>query len=132
MKAILNDVIYDIEGKELTVENFDQLEDGKPTITPLKFCNIIYSKLLSTKPKGDIQTKEYFNLAEKMYNLSLIEPQETEITVGEYTICRDILSKERLIVQAKFLEMIERLNPKPETTITIEEPLEQHIDIITE
>ena len=42
------------------------------------------------------------------------------------------LSKERLIVQAKFLEMIERLNPKPETTEAIEEPLEQHIDIITE
>lgn len=123
MKVILNDIIRDIEGKELTTENF---ENGEMITTPLKFCSIIYNKLLSTKPRGDIQTKEYYSLAEKMYELSLTEPQEIEITDGEYMICRNILSKERLIIQAKFLEMVNELNPVPEEVI--EESVEMHIE----
>ena len=118
MKVILNEILKDIQGNEIKRDFIDA--EGNLINKPIKFCDILYDGLLAYRPYEDEKVLLSYELAKKMLELSTVEVQEIEITNEEYSLCQDIMKGETMVVRAKFLEMLNTLNPTPETP---EEPL---------
>ena len=117
MKVILNEIIKDIQGNEIVR---DSIVDGMLTQRPVKLCDILYYGLLAYRPYEDSVIMLCYELAKKMSDLSNADVQETELTNEEFTLCQDIMKKEDMIIRAKFIEMVNTLNPVPDV---IEEPI---------
>ena len=117
MKVILNEIIKDIQGNEIVR---DSIVDGMLTQRPVKLCDILYDGLLAYRPYEDSVIMLCYELAKKMSDLSNADVQETELTNEEFTLCQDIMKKEDMIIRAKFIEMVNTLNPVPDV---IEEPI---------
>ena len=125
MKVILNEIIKDIQGNEIVR---DSIVDGVLTQRPVKLCDILYDDLLAYRPYEDSVIMLCYELAKKMSDLSNADVQETEITNEEFTLCQDIMKREDMIIRAKFIEMVNTLNPVPDTTeesLLIEETPEE-------
>lgn len=126
MKVILNEIIKDIQGNEIVR---DSIVDGTLIQRPVKLCDILYDGLLAYRPYEDSVIMLCYELAKKMYDLSKADVQETEITNEEFTLCQNIMKREDMIIRAKFIEMVNTLNPVPDTTeesLLIEETPEIH------
>lgn len=121
MKVILNEIIKDIQGNEIVR---DAIVNNELVQRPVKLCDILYDGLLAYRPYEDSVIMRCYKLAKKMVDLSNADVQEIEITNEEFALCQDIMKREDMIIRAKFIEMVDTLNPAPDVTeesILIEE-----------
>ena len=121
MKVILNEIIKDIQGNEIVR---DAIVNNELVQRPVKLCDILYDGLLAYRPYEDSVIMRCYELAKKMVDLSNADVQEIEITNEELALCQDIMKREDMIIRAKFIEMVDTLNPAPDVTeesILIEE-----------
>lgn len=127
MKVILNEIIKDIQGNEIVR---DAIVNNKLVQRPVKLCDILYDGLLAYRPYEDSVIMRCYELAKKMVDLSNADVQEIEITNEELALCQDIMKREDMIIRAKFIEMVNELNPVPEEVVEepIEMPIEPHIE----
>ncbi len=109
MKVTLNGVITDIENNPVTTIKRINKER---TEVPQKFCNIIYTRALAQPTLTNEDTMMYYALAQKMYANSQEDENVIEITTGEFRLCNELLQEEKLIIKARFLEMVKSLNPE--------------------
>ena len=117
MKVILNEIIKDIQGNEIVR---DAIVNNKLVQRPVKLCDILYNGLLAYRPYEDSVIIRCYELAKRMVDLSNGDVQEIEITNEEFALCQDIMKREDMIIRAKFIEMVDTLNPAPDV---IEEPI---------
>lgn len=121
MKVILNEIVKDIQGNEIVR---DAIVNNELVQRPVKLCDILYDGLLAYRPYEDSVIMRCYELAKKMVDLSNADVQEIEITNEELALCQDIMKREDMIIRAKFIEMVDTLNPAPNVTeesILIEE-----------
>lgn len=121
MKVILNEIIKDIQGNEIVR---DAIVNNNLVQRPVKLCDILYDGLLAYRPYEDSVIMRCYKLAKKMVDLSNADAQEIEITNEEFALCQDIMKRQDMIIRAKFIEMVDTLNPAPDITeesILIEE-----------
>ena len=98
----LNEVITDLEGSPLT--RFEYI-NGTSVEIPIKYSELLYSIGVKRIPKSDEEASNLYNLLKKLY--SIIESKETEsnLSSSEIELCKNLLTNQKVIVRAKFLEM---------------------------
>ncbi len=78
---------------------------------PLKFAELVLSKIIRSRTNTDEEAEQLFALAEKLNaNLQLEEPTQMEVSDDEYKIIKNAIDSEAVIVKARFLQMVEELN----------------------
>lgn len=120
MKTLkLNAPILDIEDKplqEVTGYQMNPQMEQIPIFENITYRQILLPIIVHAKTKTSQQMKVAFNLAKKIKAITTEEA--IEVSDEEYIIIEQCIAGESVIVQARFTEMVEELNP---TTPTQEE-----------
>lgn len=122
-KVILNAEIVDLSGVVLATQTGKILTDetgkyvtdvnGQPVreTKPILFGKIILDSLLRVTTKTDDEAKSKFVLASKLNdNLKLSAPTEMELSDEDFEFATTVISRQPLIIKARFLEMVELSN----------------------
>ena len=122
-KVILNGTITDLDG------NVQQMQSGRIAIganglpvadamgNPIRevknqtFGRFVLDALLQSPTKDDAETQAKFALCERINeNLKLAAPTELELSDTEFETVSQTMSRQRLLIKARWLEMVEGLN----------------------
>lgn len=107
-KVILNDTIVGLRGDVLMDYDYTGAE---PTLLPVKFGSFALNFVLSATTESDEDTMLYFSLAEKLQeNLNLDKPTELELSDEWYAIVYNAMKPQAVLVKARFLQMVAKLN----------------------
>ncbi len=114
-KVILNAPILGLKGEKVVdhTGNYVTNEEGRevPEVVELKFGKIALDNIVRSGTETDEQALLAFSLAEKLQtNLEEKEPTEIELSEDEFNWVRGAISQQAVIVKARFLQMVEKLN----------------------
>ncbi len=105
--GLKGEIIVDFTGNSILNEKGEPI----PETTEVKFGKVALDTIVRSGTETDEQTLLAFSLAEKLQeNLELKEPTEMELTDEEYQWVYSAISQQAVIIKARFLQMVEKLN----------------------
>ena len=114
-KVILNDVILGLNGETVTEQGRTVIgENGQPQASsiPTKFGKVVLAALLRIQTKDDADVAAKFALANQINdNLKLTAPTVIELADDDFDFAKKVMSRQPLIVAARFLDMVADQNP---------------------
>jgi len=114
-KVILNAPILGLNGETIvsptgrvfTGENGVQSQEQKP----LTFAQTALNTIIRSRTRSDEEAAQLFALAEKLNNtLKASAPEILELSDEDFTVVKEAIDREAVIVKARFLQMVEDLN----------------------
>lgn len=117
-KVVLNDIIIGLKNDTIVTETGRYIADKEgmqvAETVPVKFGEIALQTIINQPTGTDEEALQLFVLGEKLQqNLDTEKPTEITLDDAEFAYVNEAIARQPVIVKARFLQMVERLNAKP-------------------
>ena len=114
--VILNAPVLGLNGETLVAQTGRTVAGQNGQLqaeqAPIVFGKLALDSIIRSRTQTDEQNEILFNLAEKLNNIvKVTTPQTLELSDEEFEAVKAAIDREAVIVKARFLQMVEELNP---------------------